>query len=345
MRSRRSALRLLRDGAILSTAAWATSPLLAARRGKRTTALLVPLTGDRAALGLSIRNAAMLAQTDAAAMTVIDTGGTAEGAARAATAAVRGGAAMLIGPLSAAEARAAGAAVAGRVPVLTLTNDTAVRNSGTFVFGITPGQAASAILGYARSRGVRRVLAVDDGTPWGRASVAAAKMAETEMGLSIDIATLTGGTLPAPATPPDALFVPGGSALVLAAARQAKDSGVQLLATVQALDYRPDTLAALDGVWIASPDPERFATFATSYTARNGGRPGAIAALGYDAASIARTLRDADTLTREGLLGENGFDCVTGQVRFRSDGSCARDFAILVPRTGVYEKVAESRGA
>ncbi|MGT2513622.1 hypothetical protein ACVOMT_04600 [Sphingomonas panni] len=45
------------------------------------------------------------------------------------------------------------------------------------------------------------------------------------------------------------------------------------------------------------------------------------------------------------MLREAGFDGVTGPVRFRSDGSCARDFAILVPTNGVYEKVAESRGA
>ncbi len=42
---------------------------------------------------------------------------------------------------------------------------------------------------------------------------------------------------------------------------------------------------------------------------------------------------------------DNSSEGVTGPVRFRSDGSCARDFAILVPTNGVYDKVAESRGA
>jgi ABC-type branched-subunit amino acid transport system substrate-binding protein len=345
MRSRRSALGLLGQGVLLSSAAWAASPLLAARNAKRTTALLVPLTGDRSALGRSIGAAAALAQTDAAAMTVIDTGGTPAGAARAAQAAVKAGATLLLGPLSADEAKAAGAAVGNRVPVLALTNDTAARGAGVFVFGITPAQATSAILGYARSRGVRRVLALDDGSPWSTASVAAAKAAETDLGITLDTARLAAGVLPTSSTPPDAVFLPGGSAGAVTAARTLRASGVQLLATVQALDYRPDAIAALDGTWIASPDPDRFATFAAAYAARNGGRPGAIAALGYDAAAIAKTLRDADTLTREGLLREQGFDCATGPVRFRSDGSCARDFAILVPTAGQYEKVAESRGA
>lgn len=87
---------------------------MAAKRSKRSAALLVPLTGDRAALGLSIRNAAMLAESDAGALTVLDTCGTAAGAASAARAAVKRGAAMLLGPLSAAETRAVAARSACR---------------------------------------------------------------------------------------------------------------------------------------------------------------------------------------------------------------------------------------
>lgn len=281
----------------------------------------------------------MLAQTDAAALSILDTGGSPAGAVRAALAAVKGGATMLLGPLSAEETRAVAAAVS--VPVLALTNDAGARGGAAFALGITPVQATSAILGYARSRGVRRVLAIDDGSAWARASVAAAKAAEVDLGLSVTAITLANGTLPA-GIEADAAFV-AGSAVALAPVLKAR--GLQLLATMQALDYRPDALTALEGAWIASPDPERFATFASAYAARNGGRPGAIAALGYDAASIAKTLGEADQMTREGVLREAGFDCVTGQVRFRSDGSAARDFAILVPTGGVYRKVAESRGA
>ncbi|MGN5374899.1 MAG: hypothetical protein DI632_14780 [Sphingomonas hengshuiensis] len=341
MRSRRSTLGLLRDAVLLSSVASAASPLMAARRGKRSAALLVPLSGDRSALGLSIRNAAMLAETDPAALAVIDTGGTPAGAANAARAAVKRGAGMVLGPLSAAETRAVAAAVGTQVPVVALTNDAAARGGGAFVFGITPAQATAAILGYARSRGVRRIVVVDDGTPWSQASVAAARTAEADLGLTIVPVTLANGALP-PGVEGDAAFVPGPA---VALAPMLRNRGMQLLATMQALDYRPEALSALEGAWIASPDPAKFATFASAYAARNGGRPGAIAALGNDAALIARSLREADQMTREGVLREAGFDGVTGPVRFRSDGSCARDFAILVPSNGVYDKVAESRGA
>ena len=56
-------------------------------------------------------------------------------------------------------------------------------------------------------------------------------------------------------------------------------------------------------------------------------------------------MRAAGTLGREGLLDGKGFRCVTGPVRFRTDGSVARDFAILVARARGYEPVAVSSGA
>jgi hypothetical protein len=139
--------------------------------------------------------------------------------------------------------------------------------------------------------------------------------------------------------------VPGSGEAVLAAARNLKDTGVQLLGTLQALDHRPVALEALRDAWLASPDPTAFGTFAGEFAARNGGSPGAIAALAYDAAGIANSLREANNLTGEGLLGSAGFACVTGPVRFRTDGSVARDFAILVARAGGYEPVAVSSGS
>ena len=132
---------------------------------------------------------------------------------------------------------------------------------------------------------------------------------------------------------------------LLAAARALKDTGVQLLGTFQGLDHRPQALEALDGAWLASPDPATFGTFASEFAARNGGAPGTIAALAYDAAGIANALRGSNKLNTEGLLSATGFHGVTGPVRFRTDGSVARDFAILVARKTGYEPVAVSSGS
>lgn len=313
-------------------------------------ALLVPLTGAHAALGLSMQQAAMLPQSgapaDKAMLRVFDTAGTPAGAAAAARQALKAKAGMILGPLTAAEVPAVVQAVGGAVPVVAFSNDAALRNSGAFLFGITASQSTQAILRYARSRGIRQLLVVGDGGGWSSASIDAAKAMEAELGITVRSVTVApGAPLPAVGDPPDAVLVPGGGAALSAAARALRDAGVQLLATFQGVDYRPEALAALEGAWIASPDPEGFEAFAGAYAARNGGRPGAIAALAYDAAGIARQLRAADRLNREGLLGEQGFECATGAVRFRTDGSCARSFAILLAGRDGYTKVAVSQGA
>ncbi|WP_326525701.1 ABC transporter substrate-binding protein [Sphingomonas sp.] len=312
----------------------------------RPVALLLPLSGERAALGLSMQRAAMLAESDAKLMFALDTAGTATGAAAAAQAALKRGAAMILGPLTSWEASAAATAVAARVPVVAFTNNPAAQASGAYVFGITATQTTTAVLRYARSRGVRSVVVVGDGTAWSNAASEAAVKAQRDLGLDVRAVAVTAGApLPAIGDAPDAVLVPGSGDAVLSAARALRDSGVQLLGTVQTLDHRPSAIDALDGAWIAAPDPAAFGSFSAEFEARNGGDPGAIAALAYDAAKVARTLRDAGRLSREGLLGTESFAGVTGAVRFRTDGSCSRDLAILVAAPDGYRSVATSRGA
>jgi len=346
--NRRDALKLLRSGLVVSAASSIAPQLHAAakKRDRRPVALLLPLTGERAALGLSMQRAAMLAESDVSALLTLDTGGTPAGAAAAALQARKRGAAMILGPLSAGETAAAASAVGNTLPMIAFTNTPAAAASGAFVFGLTAQQSTSSVLRYARSRGVRSVVVIGDGSAWSEAAAQSARSLQGELGLDIRAVTVApGAALPAAGDPPDAVLLPGSGDAVLAAARNLKETGIQMLGTVQALDNRPSALDALTGAWIASPDPAAFGTFSGSYAARNGGSPGALAALAYDAAGITRTLRNANALSREGLLGTESFTCVTGAVRFRTDGSCARDLAILVAERDGYRTVATSRGA
>ncbi|MFZ5746566.1 MAG: penicillin-binding protein activator [Pseudomonadota bacterium] len=344
---RRALLKLLQSGLVASAASVAFPSLAIAggeKKDKRPIALLVPLTGPRARLGLSMRQAALLAESRY--LLSFDTKGTADGAAAAATDALKKGVTVILGPLTAEEVPAVGSTVAGRVPVISFSNDSVLRSPGVYIFGITAGQVTSAILRYARKRGVKHVAVIDDGTPWSAAATVAAGQAEGELGMRVRVLPVREGQpLPEVGEAPDAVLLPGYGAPVLAAARALRDTGIQLLGTVQGLDHRPEALDILDGAWLASPDPVAFATFAREFEARNGGHPGAITALAYDAAGITNTLREADGVTGEGLLDSAGFHCVTGPVRFRTDGSVARDFAILVARPQGYESVAVSSGA
>ncbi|WP_241527183.1 penicillin-binding protein activator [Sphingomonas turrisvirgatae] len=324
------------------------SPSFAAdkiKRDKRPVALLLPLSGPRAALGLSMRQAALLADSGPE-MIAYDTGGTAAGATLAARNALKAKAAMILGPITAEEAIAVAAQTAGRVPVIAFSNNAVARAPGTFIFGITPAQVTSAILRYARSRGVRNVVVIDDATPWSAAAALAAGRIQGEIGVDVRVLQVTPGQpLPPSGDAPDAVLLPGSGEAVLAAARNLKSTGIQLLGTVQALDHRPAALEVLDGAWIASPDPAAFGKFAGEYRARHGGDPGALAALAYDAGGIVKVLRDKGALSAAGLLAETSYPCVTGSARFRTDGSVSREMAILVASGEGYKPVAVSQGA
>ena len=78
--NRRDALKLLRSSLVVSAAS-SVVPLHAAgpKKDTRPVVLLLPLTGERAALGLSMQRAAMLAESDAKLMFALDTAGTATG--------------------------------------------------------------------------------------------------------------------------------------------------------------------------------------------------------------------------------------------------------------------------
>ncbi|MCW3847456.1 ABC transporter substrate-binding protein [Sphingomonas sp. LB-2] len=345
---RRDLLKLLQSSLVASAASVVLpSSAFAAgeKKDKRPIALLVPLSGERARLGSSMRSAALLAENSAFVKS-FDTLGTAAGAAAAATAALKLKPALILGPLLAEEVPAVSSTVAGRVPIIAFSNDSVLKAPGTYIFGITAGQVTGAVLRYARTRGVRSVLVIDDGTPWSAAAALAAGRMESEIGLRIRVLAVSpGAPLPDFGELPDAVLLPGSSEPALAVARALRESGVLLLGTLQTLDHRPDALGALEGAWLASPDPVAFGTFASEFAARNGSNPGAIAALAYDAAGIANSLRASNKLTPEGLLSSQGFHGVTGPVRFRTDGSVARDFAIVVARPSGYEPVAVSSGS
>lgn len=343
---RRAALAFLRSSLVAAASASITSPVLAARVDKRPVALLVPKSGARASLGLSMERAALLAESTAGRIAVFDTAGHAAGAQAAVLAAMKRKPAMILGPLLAEEVGAVAGVVAGRIPILSFSNDPGARAAGVFTLGVTATQVTGAVLRYARTRGVRDVAVIADPSRWATTAAEAAIALQGELNMTvrrIDVAA--GQPLPAAGSAPDAVMIPGGGEPLMAAARNLRETGIQLLGTMQALDYRPASLAVLDGAWLASPDPAAFGTFSAAYQARMGGDPGLIAALAHDAAAITRVLRDKNALNRAGLLAEPGFDVATGPIRFREDGSTARDLAIVVAGPDGYAKVATSRGA
>lgn len=315
------------------------------------------MTGSSADLGLSMERAVALtrpADERESGFVVMDTGGTVEGARAATARAVSDGAALILGPLFAREVPGVLAAAAG-APVVTFSNDGDLVGSGAFVLGVTASQGTSSILAYARSRGVRRVTAIRGSDPWSRQSIEAARISARLAGLELfeieatDAATSSdvGALLTAGSgeSPPDAvLFSQSGSEIAPLAARIA-GLGLQILCPSRWSDETPNFLGAAEGAWIAAPDPAAFGGFAQAFEASHRTAPGLLAGLAFDGATIARRLRSAGRLSRDGLATPEGFQGALGPVRFSGDGRCTRELAIQVVDRGALRVVGHLAGA
>ena len=155
--------------------------------GGRDAALLLPLTGSAATLGQNMARAASLVTQASAAGTapkVYDTTDTVAGAAAAAQKAIAGGAKLLLGPLKSDQTPGV-LAVAGKVPVITFSNDDTLGAQGAFVMGITPGQSVSTMFSYARAQGISRIAIVARDGPLGTATAQAANRIASAGGITL----------------------------------------------------------------------------------------------------------------------------------------------------------------
>jgi ABC-type branched-subunit amino acid transport system substrate-binding protein len=323
---------------LLAPSIWSA---LGAAKPEFPAAMLVPKTGEHAALGRSMERAAMLAQGpgEAKQFRVFDTLGTPEGAIAAARLARRGGARILLGPIFATELRGVVAVAGPGVPVISFSNDASLRESGAFVFGITAAQIVTALLRYGAGRGIRRV-AVAPGTAGGWSVQVAQAAAEAARPLGLEVVTLPALWGEAGSNSlPDAVLITDSDQLPSQGPALTK-KGVQVLGAITGLDLPPETLHALDGAWFAAPDPAGFASFARAFEERVGSQPGLITGLAYDAMHIVEQLRMGGGVDRSALLAATGFKGVCGDVRFREDGSAARSLAILAVKSGNLASVA-----
>ncbi len=144
-------------------------------------ALLAPLTGTLAPAGLALQNAAKLAFADntGPALDIRDTGGNPAQAAQAAQAAIAAGDGLILGPLTAAEARAvAPIAQAANVNVLAFTNDNSAAAPGFWTLGISPAQQVQRVVKAASDAGRTQLAGLLPDTDFGH-SLGAALTAET----------------------------------------------------------------------------------------------------------------------------------------------------------------------
>lgn len=308
--------------------------------GGREAALLLPLSGKLSDLGQNMSKAASLAtpagQPDAA-VPIYDTKDTPEGAAEAAKMAIAHGAKVLFGPLRADQTPIVLDA-AGKVPVVTFSNDDALAARGAFVMGVTPAQSISATFSYARAQGMKRLALVATDGAYGQSSALAAReiaqsggltltatllRPSSKSGLLADLKAAGGGVLP------DAVFIADGGGDLAQFAAVLGATGIKLMGGLQWTTGDVTQVPQLSGAWYAAPAPDLFQPFSDRFSAQFGTLPGVVSALAYDAALIAAGLSQAQGLNKAGLMRKAGFTGALGNFHFLADGRCSRDLAIL----------------
>jgi branched-chain amino acid transport system substrate-binding protein len=354
-------------GRVASPAAAPAAPVAATRLpapGPPKVALLVPLSGANAQLGQAILDAAQLALFEAPGerLTLVprDTGGNAEGAAKAARAVIADGVQLILGPLLAAEVEAVKPiARDAHLNVIAFSTVTELAGGNLFLMGFLPRQEVVREVGQAREHGFTRFAALAPNSPYGHLMADALRDVAATSGAVVtrvefydpragDTAPVVQRLLPGSAAAAtegegsgapsfDALLLPEGGARLKEIAREVKEAEVgakpaQLLGS--GLWDVPDigTEPALVGGWFAASPPETRQTFAVRFRATYAHDPPRLASLGYDAAALAAVLAQADgaePFSQQALLNPNGFTGVDGLFRFTPGGLVQRGLAVL----------------
>ena len=327
-------------------------------------ALLIPRgsgNGSDDVLAQSLENAALMAASELQGveidLRVYPTGGNAQTAAARAQQAVDEGAKIILGPVFAESANAAGVAVADdNVNVLTFSNNTSIAGGNVFLLGNTFENTARRLSSFARSRGKSNVLVVYGNDVSGAAgrdaivgglSRAGNQVAGTvpyelsQQGVSNAIPQITsavrGGGV-------DAVFLTSTSSGALPLyATLLPEAGIDPAVTQMIGLTRWDipgqnlSLSGLQGGWFAVPDPNRTATFSSRYTALYGSAPHPIGSLAFDGIAAIGALvarGDSGALTRGSLTQSAGFQGAGGVFRFLSDGTNQRALAVATAQNG-----------
>ena len=332
-----------------------TGPALGAGEAVQV-ALLVPSGSGQASdesLARSLEDAARLAMADLGGvkvdLRVYPTAGQPAQAASAAAQAVNDGAKIILGPVFAQEANAAGNAVAASgVSILSFSNNTAIAGGNVFVLGTTFPNIANRLSRYAVRQGKGNILILHDRTLAGDAGLAAIEASVlaasgSVVGVMGYEFSQNGIVQAAPAiaaavrdTGANALFLTADTAGSLPLLTQLlRDNGLSPAVTqflgLTRWDIPPATLAlpGVQGGWFALPDPSLYQQYAQRYSAAYGSAPHPISGLAYDGiAAIGALARQGGGLSPSALTQGSGFAGVTGVFRLLPDGSNERGLAV-----------------
>lgn len=342
----------------------AAAPARAAHQGEVRAALLLPLSGPQAAIGQALSNAAQLALFEIADakfnLIPLDTKGTAEGAAAAATAAMAQGADIVLGPVFSYEVKAAAPVVRDQaIPLLAYTTDRSVAGSGVYALGFLPGPQVARVLAHAREQGLRRIGVLARSDDYGRAVADAAKDAAALQGLELvavdyydPAATdftqvvkrfaarkgvtskgVAGSAYDAVLLPDDGVRLRNIASLLSYYMSEGGAEVPRLLGTLLWDDPRLASEPALAGGWYPAPPATAHVAFEQRYAKAFGALPprlGGLAGIAYDSTALAAALVRNGTgdYGSARLQNINGFAGVDGIFRLGANGIAERGLTV-----------------
>ncbi|MGA3302920.1 MAG: penicillin-binding protein activator [Methylovirgula sp.] len=315
-------------------------------------ALILPLTqaGQPSNVGVSLRNAADLALSEAGTsdvtLLVKDDQSTPDGATAAAQSALTDGVDLIIGPLYAADVRAAEQVVsAAHKPMIAFSTDASTAEPGVYLLSFLVESYVDRIVDFAASKGKRSFAAMIPDNDYGRIAAAEFQQEAARRGVRVmeienydpDSMNDAAKKIAALGNQIDALFIPEQAGAMPDVVQALATNGVnakkvQILGTGLWNDPRVLALPGLQGAWFAAPDNSGFTAFAARYRAKYSSDPARIATLSYDAVSLAVALAHRpgpDRFSDAILTNHAGFNGADGVFRFRSNGLNDRALAIM----------------
>lgn len=323
-------------------------------------ALLIPKSsGSAGTVATSLENAARMAIADLTSvkidLRVYDTGGSTEQAAALAQKAVADGAQIILGPLFADAANAAGVAVAGQnVNVLSFSNNSSIAGGNVFVLGSTFENTANRIMSFAARQGKTKVVVAHPNNIEGQFGRNAVQQAAARNGIAVAsvnpfefsqpgvVAVVPQIKAAMDSTGADTLVLTSNSAGALPLlAQMLPEAGVNPASVQYAGLGRWDVpaqtreLAGLQNGWFAMPDQGMIQNFQARYRQAYGASPHQLAGLAYDGIAAIGALVEAGNtkaLTSGALTQGAGFQGVAGAFRLRPNGTNERALSIAMVR-------------
>lgn len=321
--------------------------------GRHRIALLVPMSGETAAVGQAIANATTMALLDTNADNLrITTYNTSTGLASAAQQAIADGNKLILGPLMAdAVPVVQSAARAAGVPVITFASDNSVASADVFVMGHTPDQSIRRSVQFARARGANRFAVLLPEGDYGARSASALEKALKDFGGTLvrregyargNTSIVSAAARLRAAGGYDTVVIADSPRLGLEAAdklQRGVNPRTQLIGTELWSGEPVIARAALmEGALFAAVSDTRYKRFAESYETRFGSKPYRIATLGYDAVlltlRVARQWKVGNPFPKGELYDRGGFLGVDGPFRFNRSGIADRALEVREVRGG-----------